>query len=153
MQSGKYEVAGQGGLDGDSRRLLIADLADHNNVRVLTQKTSQGVGESKPRRIVDFKLVNAGDVAFDGILNRTNVDLFIVQFRQGGVQGCIFSGTGRPGSQNNTIGGADDFAEFLKILIIESQRLQAGQDAADINDTNDDLVEPRPPKNKYSVCR
>ena len=37
VNSGKYEVAGQRGLNCDLRRFRVANLADHDLVRVVTQ--------------------------------------------------------------------------------------------------------------------
>jgi len=42
VQGGEDEVAGQGGLDGDLGGLEVADLADHDDVRVLPQEASAG---------------------------------------------------------------------------------------------------------------
>lgn len=36
MQCRKHKVAGQGGLDGDFRSLPVPDLANEDNVRILT---------------------------------------------------------------------------------------------------------------------
>ena len=41
VQRGEHEVAGEGGLHRVLRRLGVADLADHDDVRVLAQHGAQ----------------------------------------------------------------------------------------------------------------
>ena len=45
MQGGKDQVAGQGGLDRIGGGLQVADLADHDDIRVLAQDIAQDGGE------------------------------------------------------------------------------------------------------------
>ena len=41
----KHQVAGLGGRDGEARRLEVAHFADHDDVRVLTQRVPQARAE------------------------------------------------------------------------------------------------------------
>ena len=41
VQRGQHQVAGLRGLDGDFRRLEVADFADHDDVRILAQERAQ----------------------------------------------------------------------------------------------------------------
>ena len=47
VERGEDEVAGEGGLDRDLGRLVVADLAHHDDVRVLPQEGAQGRGEGQ----------------------------------------------------------------------------------------------------------
>jgi hypothetical protein len=49
VQRGQHQVAGERGLDRDLRGLVVADLADHDHVRVLPQDRAQGLGEGRGR--------------------------------------------------------------------------------------------------------
>ena len=49
VQRGQHQVAGERGLDGDLRGLEVADLADHDHVRVLAQDGAQRLGEGRGR--------------------------------------------------------------------------------------------------------
>src|SRR5262245_7771819 len=53
------QVAGQGGLHGHLRRLRVADLADHDHVRVLAQDRAQRVREGKLDRRLHLHLAEA----------------------------------------------------------------------------------------------
>jgi hypothetical protein len=61
-------VAGERRLDRDLRRLQVADLADEDDVGVLTQEVSQKPGEGQPLLDVDLALDQAVDVVLDGVL-------------------------------------------------------------------------------------
>jgi len=73
VQRGQHQMAGQAGLDGDLRRLGIADLADHDDVRVLPQDGAQGLGEAEVDAGIDLDLADAGEVVFDRVLDRHDV--------------------------------------------------------------------------------
>ena len=59
VDRGEDQVAGQRRLDGDLRRLLVADLADHDLVRVVAQDRAQPAGEGQPLLLVDRDLGDA----------------------------------------------------------------------------------------------
>ena len=78
MQRREYQVTGQSRLDGDTSRLNVTDLADHNDVGVLPQKCPQGRAKRHTDVGADQHLVNAVDVIFDRILRRHDVHIFVV---------------------------------------------------------------------------
>ncbi len=47
MEGGQYQVAGEAGLHGYFRRFHVADLADHDDIRVLTQYGAQPMGKGE----------------------------------------------------------------------------------------------------------
>ena len=47
VNGGEDEVASQRGLNGDLGRFLVADFADHDFVRVVTQDGAQAAGEGE----------------------------------------------------------------------------------------------------------
>ena len=73
----------QRGADGDVRRLAIADLADHDDVRVLPQNVPQAVGEAQPDLGFHVDLRNARQPVFDWFLNGDDAPLHRVDARQG----------------------------------------------------------------------
>ena len=59
VQRREDEVAGERGLDGDLRRLAVADLADHDDVGVGAHHRAQAVGERQAGLRVDLHLRDA----------------------------------------------------------------------------------------------
>jgi hypothetical protein len=47
MQRGKHQVAGQSRLDGHIGGLAIADLTDHDDVRILAQQRAHAIREAQ----------------------------------------------------------------------------------------------------------
>ena len=69
VERGKHQVAGQRGLDRDLRRLQVADLADHDDVRVLAQDRAQRMREGEADLRLHLDLVDAGQLVLDRILD------------------------------------------------------------------------------------
>ena len=64
------------GLHGDSRGLLIPDLADQYDIGVLPQNRPQGAGKRQVDLGVDLRLIDARDLVLNRILDRDNVGAF-----------------------------------------------------------------------------
>ena len=75
VQRAEHQVAGQRGLDGDLRRLQVADFADHDDVRVLAQEGAQHRGEGQADGLVDRHLDDALDVVLDRLLGGQQLGL------------------------------------------------------------------------------
>src|SRR5205823_10213694 len=67
VQGGENQVAGKRGLHGDFGGFLIADFADQNRVRVLTQHRAKNPAEGQLDFRFDLTLNDAVDVVFDGV--------------------------------------------------------------------------------------
>jgi hypothetical protein len=60
VHGGEHQVAGQRRLHGDLRRLGVADLADHDLVRVVAQDGAQAAREGQALGLVDRDLQHVG---------------------------------------------------------------------------------------------
>ena len=87
MQRREDEVAGLTCLEGNVGGFLVADLADHDNIRVLPQYGTQARSKGDPRLGVDMDLVHPWDVIFHRVLDSDDIDLRRVQLVEAGVQG------------------------------------------------------------------
>jgi hypothetical protein len=101
VQGRKDHVTGQRRLHGDFGGFAVADLADHDDVRVLAQDRAQACGEGQLDLRVDLDLADAGELVFDGILDGDDVLLPVVEPGQGGVEGRGLARAGRTGNQED----------------------------------------------------
>ena len=86
MNSREYEVAGQGRLNRDLRGFGVANLADHDLVRVVTQDRTQTTIEGESLLLVDGNLSNAVQLVLDRILDRHDLVFFVPDLIQRGVE-------------------------------------------------------------------
>ena len=84
-------MARERSLDGNARRLEISDLADHDDVRILTEERPERGRE----RHSDFRshehLIDSEQVVLDWIFRRHDVDVDVVHLRERRVQRRRFS--------------------------------------------------------------
>ncbi len=93
----------KGGLNGRLRRLQVADLTYHDDIRVLAQERAHGLGEGEAGLAVDVDLVYPWYHVLNGILDGHYVDLRGDQFVQDGALGSGLPGTGGPGGENDAV--------------------------------------------------
>ena len=67
VQRGQHQVARQRSLHGDLRGLEIADFTDHDDVRVLAQDGTQGLGEGQVDFGIDLGLADAVQLVLDRV--------------------------------------------------------------------------------------
>lgn len=103
MQGTYHQVSGDGRLYGDAGGLLVTDLTDHDDIRVLTQDGTQCRCESQVCLGVDLYLVDTVNIGLDRILNGDDVHVFFIQFAQCGIQGGGLTTSGRSGYQDDTV--------------------------------------------------
>ena len=75
VDRGEDEVAREGRLDGDLGRLLVADLADHDLVRVVAQDRAEPAGEGQALLLVDRDLGDPAQLVLDRVLDRDDLVL------------------------------------------------------------------------------
>jgi len=140
VQGGQDEVACQRCLDGDGSGLLVADLAQHDDVRVLTQEAFQCPGKGQPGLVVRLHLDDAPHVVFDGVLDGQHLAVGLVQDVQGGVEGGGLTRAGRSGDQDDSVGSGVQLAPQGQVLLEETQLAQFDLGVAPVQDTHDDAL-------------
>src|ERR1043165_7073535 len=113
VERAEDEVAGQGGADGDLRRLQVADFADHDDVWVLAQNMAQAHGKGQADFRPNGDLVNAFEFVFDGFLDGDDALVDRVDGAQEGIKRSGFARAGRAGDQKNPVRLDDDFPNRL----------------------------------------
>ena len=79
VERGEDQVAGEGGVDGDLGGLLVADLADHDDVRVLAQESAERAAKVSSIFALHLDLVDAVDLVLDRVLDGHDVALGAVE--------------------------------------------------------------------------
>ena len=111
MQRRQHQMAGERGLHRDLRGLQIADLADHDDVRVLPQDGAQGPGEAQVDARIGLGLADAVEVVLDRILHRHDVERPGVEPGERRIQRGGFARARRPGHQHDAMRPVDQFVE------------------------------------------
>ena len=121
VKRGEHHVPGQRRLDRDPRRLAVADLADHHDVRVGAQDRAQPGGEVEAGGAVDVDLVDAVEAVLDRVLDRDDVLLDFVHVLKGRVEGGGLARAGRPGDQHRAVGLTEGALEPLTPGAVHSE--------------------------------
>ncbi len=129
-----------GGLDGDFCRLEIADLTDHDDVRILAEKGAHRRSERESDLCVDVYLVNAREVDFSRVLRRGDICVLAVEDVETGVQGDGLAAAGGPVTRIMPWGLPQEFhvQVFLERLVAE--RVDAEHRLRRVENTADDLL-------------
>ena len=94
-------------LHGDPRRLLVADLADQDHVRVAAEDRAQAAGEREPGGWVDLHLRRAGHLVLDRILDRDDHAAGIVEDAEGRVERGGLAAARRADGDDRAVGALD----------------------------------------------
>ena len=111
VERGEHQVARQGRMDGDLRRLEIADLADHDDVRILPDDGAQSAGERQSDLRPDGDLVDPFELVFHGIFDRDDLLLRHIDLVERGVEGGRLPRTRGPGDEDDAVGLVDEAVE------------------------------------------
>ena len=140
VQRGQDQVAGLRRLQGDSGRLLIADLADQHDVRILAQDRAQPRGERHPGPRVDLDLVDPLQLVLDRVFDRDDVLDRRFDPVQRRVQGRGLAAAGRAGHQDHPLRSRQEILEPLQEIGGEAQLTHIGARAGAVEEADDHLL-------------
>ena len=130
-------MPGQGRLHGDARRLQVAHLADHDDVRVLADDGAQGPGEGHADGRLDLDLVDPGELVLHRVLHRDDLALLGVEARQGRVEGGGLAGTGGARDQEDAVGDIQHRQQPLPGRAVEAQGVEVEAHALLVQQAHD----------------
>ncbi|MDR8938901.1 hypothetical protein FEP65_05820 [Burkholderia multivorans] len=113
-------MAGLRGLDGDVGRFGIADLADHDDVRILPQQRAQRGREREAGFFRDADLVDAVELDFGRIFDRADVVGIAIEHLQRAVQRQRLAAAGRARDEHEAVRCADRRFHRARLLRIEA---------------------------------
>jgi hypothetical protein len=103
VQGRQHQVTGEGRLQRELGGLLVADLADEDDVGVLAQDRAQPPGERQPGALLHLHLRDAPHLHLDGVLERDDVAVRRRHLLDGGVQRVRLAGAGRAGDEHEAL--------------------------------------------------
>src|SRR6266581_2806092 len=116
VHGGEHQVPRERGLQGDLRGFGVADLPDHDLVRVVAQYRAQAPGEGEALLLVHRDLDDALELVFDRVLDGDDLLFASVELRQRRVQGRGLAAARGTGDQHHAVGLAHRAAELLQRL-------------------------------------
>src|SRR3569833_593078 len=129
-------MAGERGLVGDLRGLGVAHLADHDDVRVVTQELAQRLREGVTLHHRNLHLLDAIHVVFDGVLDGEQMHVALFDLVEDGVQRGRIARTGRSRHEILTVRPRDEAADQTIFALLQAQGLQRPQTRLFIEDTD-----------------
>src|SRR2546428_462059 len=111
VERAQHEVPGQGRPDRDLSRLLVAHLADEDDVGVVAQERAEGRGEGAADLVADLDLRRARQLVLHGVLDGHDVPLLRVERVERRVEGGGLARAGRPGDDDQAVRRADRLLE------------------------------------------
>src|SRR5713226_2510386 len=134
------EVAGQRGLDGDLRRLAVADLADHDHVRVLAEEAAQPVGEGEVDLRVHRRLRDALELVLDRVLDGHDVEVRPVDLAEGRVERGGLAAPGGPRHQHDPVRLVDQPLHGGELVLVHPDLGEVEQHRALVEQAHDDAL-------------
>src|ERR1019366_7814949 len=116
VYGGEDQVARQRRVDGDLCRFLIADFADQNLVRIVTQDGTKTAGKCQPLLFVHGNLRYAPNLVFDRVFDGDDLVFVALDLVERGIERRGLAGTGRTGDQHHAVRLANITAEAAQIL-------------------------------------
>ena len=124
VQGREHEVAGERRAHRDLRRLLVADLADHDDVGILAQDGPEGPGEVEADLGLDLHLLDARLPVLHRVLDGDDVLARGLDRLDRGVQRGGLAAAGGPGEEHHAPRPPDPVHEVLELLGLEAQVLE-----------------------------
>ena len=101
MERRQHEVSGERRLHRDLRRLLVADFADEDDVRVLAQNRAQRRRERQSGLLLYLHLHDALHPVFDRVFDRHDVHALTLDLIDRRVERRGFAGPGWAGNEKD----------------------------------------------------
>ncbi len=127
-------MTGQRGLHGDLRGLQIADFADHHDVGILAQECPHGAREGEADLPLHLHLVDAGDLIFDGVLDREDLAVRRVERAERGVERGRLAAAGRARRKQDAVGLLQQGEDMRQRDVVEAQRREVHRQRPAIED-------------------
>ena len=130
----------EGRLNGDLRRLLVANLADENDVGVLAHDGPKRGTEGEAGAFVHLDLHDAWQAVLDGILDGDDVHATRLDLPQRRIQGRRLAGPRWARDQQEPLALLEQLPDAHEIRLREADGLEGPQARRSIEHAHDDLL-------------
>src|SRR5437870_12201198 len=130
-------MASQARIGRDRCGLQITNLADHDDVRGLTQNGAQRDWEGHSDIVVHLHLIDPGHLIFNRFFHRDDLAVRLVDVIEAGVEGTGFSRPGRTSHEQDSIRRTQQLFEFFLIVAEETELGQAEEQTRFIEHAHD----------------
>src|SRR5207245_7661699 len=120
-QSRKDQVPRQRRFDSNLGSLEIANLADQNDVWILSQERAKGSREIEPDLFFHLDLVDSRQIKFDRVFRRHDVCVDRIQRLQSRVKSVRLTTSRRAGDEHHAVRFRDVSLEFDERLGFETE--------------------------------
>ena len=136
----EHEVTGDGGSERDLGGLAVADLTDHDDVRVLTQDGAQCAGEGLLGLLIDMHLVDSRDLELDRVLDRRDVARDVLDRLECRVEQRGLAGARRPGDEHDALRAREQILHLRELTLGHAKAIQFDFAAVRIDDAHHELL-------------
>ncbi|MCY1308490.1 hypothetical protein D9M70_585040 [compost metagenome] len=136
-------MAGLCGLDGNLGGFQVANLADHDDVRVLAQEGAQCLGKVHALPGVDVDLVDPFQVNLHRIFGGRDVHIGGVEDVQAGIQRHGLARAGGAGHQDHALGLLEGGHVQLFLILFVTQGINTHLCAGGVENPHHDLLAPQ----------
>ena len=124
MQRREHQMPGKRRLNRDLRRFEIADLADHDDIGILTENRPQRPREIEIDPLAHLRLRHAVERVLDWIFDRHHVGRAARQSRQCRIERRRLAGSRRTGDQHDAMRLADQSVDAVERIFPHAERGQ-----------------------------
>ncbi len=140
MQRGQDKVSGKGGLNGVLGRFDVPHLAEHDNIRILSQYVPQDGGKGDSHHRLNGNLIEILMDHFNGVFHGRYVDLGSGKISQGRVEGGGLPAPGGPADQHDSVRHFYEFFKADKIRFRKTNALEILKKDIGIHDPHHHLL-------------
>src|SRR5881392_1159806 len=124
VECAENEVASHGRANCDVRRFNVANLTDHDHIRILSQNVTEAFGESQIDLRFHIDLRDTSNAIFDWFFDGDDAALDGINAAEKAIKRSRFAATRRAGQKNDPVRLRQEMANDLFLLLAQIEALE-----------------------------
>src|SRR5262249_31418305 len=124
VEGAENKVASHGRANRNVRRFDIANLADHDHIRILSQNVTEAFGESQIDLRFYINLRDTSNPIFDRFFDGNDATLNGIDAAEKAIKGSRFAAAGRAGEKNDAVRLGQEMANDLFLVLAQIEALE-----------------------------